>query len=324
MRSNILTQYGDLPDVKVFYDGRGMQMPLPSDKGNDGHLTVLFPADCVALDLIDIQSETIPDRVADPLPSVRELKINYCAKGRCELKLENGEVTYLTGGEISVDAGQALNSFYYPGGEYEGFEVVVFMDGKCGEVLSLLRQPFDSPQKLFDSCSRYQRPWIRNADSFLQGIYENFLLFMKNGLCMELFLLKISELLYYLEQFSFDQSDLRRTYYTPSQIEIAKRTHEIIVSDWSVRYTAKQLAERFGVSESSLKNYFSSVYGCGYAEYQHAARMRRAAKLLSDTESKVAEIAAAVGFSTQAKFGAAFKECYGVTPLEYRRTQRLK
>ena len=66
---------------------------------------------------------------------------------------------------------------------------------------------------------------------FLQGIYEDFLLFMKNGLRMELFLLKIAELLYYLEHFSFDQSELRRTYYTPSQIEIAKRTHEIIVSD---------------------------------------------------------------------------------------------
>lgn len=299
-------------------------MPLPSDKGADGNLTVLFPADCVALDLIDIKSETIPDRVADPLPTVRELKINYCAKGRCELKLENGEVTYLTGGEISVDAGQALNSFYYPGGEYEGFEVVVFMDGNCGNILSLLNQPFDSPQKLFDSCSQYERPWIRNADSFLQGIYEDFLLFMKNGLRMELFLLKIAELLYYLERFPFDQSDLRRTYYTPSQIEIAKRTHEIITSDLSVRYTARQLAERFGVSESSLKNYFSNVYGCGYAEYQHTARMGKAAELLANTENKVAEIAAAVGFSTQTKFGAAFKECYGVTPLEYRRKQKLK
>ena len=324
MRSKILSQYGDLPDVKVFYDGRGIQMPLPSDKGADGNLTVLFPADCVALDLIDIKSETIPDRVANPLPTVRELKINYCAKGRCELKLENGEVTYLTGGEISVDSGQALNSFYYPGGEYEGFEVVVFMDGDYGNILSLLSQPLDSPQKLFDSCSQYERPWIKNADPFLQGIYEDFLLFMKNGLRMELFLLKIAELLYYLEWFSFDQSDLRRTYYTPSQIEIAKRTHEIITSDLSVRYTARQLAEQFGISESSLKNYFSSVYGCGYAEYQHTARMRKAAELLANTENKVAEIAAAVGFSTQTKFGAAFKECYGVTPLEYRRKQKLK
>jgi len=31
-----------------------------------------------------------------------------------------------------------------------------------------------------------------------------------------------------------------------------------------------------------------------------------------------------VGVATQAKFGAAFKECFGITPLEFRRRMRLK
>ncbi len=36
------------------------------------------------------------------------------------------------------------------------------------------------------------------------------------------------------------------------------------------------------------------------------------------------DIGQAVGYSTQAKFGAAFMENFGVTPLEYRRKNRLE
>ena len=140
---------------------------------------------------------------------------------------------------------------------------------------------------------------------------------------MELVLVKILELILYVNQIDFRQVDLRRTYYTSSQIEIAKRTHDIILSDLSVRHTAKQLAKQFDISESSLKNYFRSVYGCGYLEYQQKVRMEKAAQMLRNGNEKVSDIAGAVGFSTQAKFGAAFKECYGVAPLEYRRTQKL-
>ena len=42
-----------------------------------------------------------------------------------------------------------------------------------------------------------------------------------------------------------------------------------------------------------------------------------------ETDDKIADIAMAVGYATQPKFGAAFKACYGVTPLEYRRQNRL-
>ena len=107
-------------------------------------------------------------------------------------------------------------------------------------------------------------------------------------------------------------------------MEIAKKTKDILISDLTIRYTARELARRFGVSETSLKNYFRSVYGCGYAEYQQTIRMQKSAELLGTTDEKIADIASAVGFATQAKFGAAFKECYGMTPLEYRRQCRLQ
>ena len=70
------------------------------------------------------------------------------------------------------------------------------------------------------------------------------------------------------------------------------------MSDLSVRFTAKDLANEYGISETSLKNYFRSVYGCGYAEYQQKARMQRSCELLAKTDLKVTEIGQTVGYAT--------------------------
>lgn len=72
-----------------------------------------------------------------------------------------------------------------------------------------------------------------------------------------------------------------------------------------------------------MKNYFLSVYGTGYAEYQQIKRMELSARLIRETDNKIADIAVTVGYATQPKFGAAFKACYGVAPLEYRRQNKL-
>ena len=48
-------------------------------------------------------------------------------------------------------------------------------------------------------------------------------------------------------------------------------------------------------------------------------RMEKAAQLLRETDLPVAEVARQVGYESQSKFTAAFKEQYGQLPKEYRR-----
>ena len=73
----------------------------------------------------------------------------------------------------------------------------------------------------------------------------------------------------------------------------------------------------------SLKNYFRGVFGENLSVWLRKARMRRAAELLRDTELRVAEIAAQVGYENQSKFAAVFARQFGCSPLEYRRRARL-
>ncbi|MCR5390726.1 MAG: AraC family transcriptional regulator [Lachnospiraceae bacterium] len=323
----ILEKYRKVSGAVLSRDRRRIDIPLPAEHGDtEGRLTTIFPGGPILLNLIDIRTREIPVNIASPKKNknvYRVLKINYCIAGRCELRLCSGECTYLAAGEIAVDAGQALSAFYYPSGEYRGFEIVVYPDflpRKCevfGECLS-------SPERIYEQCSDFEHPWIRSSDESVSGMYERLRLCTDKYDNSELTLLLCLEAFSLLSHMDFSKEVTRRTYCTASQAEIAKRTREKIMSDLSVRYTARELAKSFGVSETSLKNYFRSVYGCGYAEYQQTVRMEKAARLLEETEDKVAVIGQAVGFATQAKFGAAFKEFFGVTPLEYRRGKKLK
>ena len=54
------------------------------------------------------------------------------------------------------------------------------------------------------------------------------------------------------------QNSTPRTYYTASQVAIAKEACAIVTADLRQSHPAHTLAARFGISESSLKNYFAA------------------------------------------------------------------
>ena len=72
-------------------------------------------------------------------------------------------------------------------------------------------------------------------------------------------------------------------YFTRSQIAIVKDAEALILSDLSKRITAKELADRFGVSESSFKFYVKGILGESYLSYFRKKRMEKAAELLEST-----------------------------------------
>src|SRR5699024_167921 len=113
-------------------------------------------------------------------------------------------------------------------------------------------------------------------------------------------------------------------FYTETQVEIAKRAAQILSDDLRQHIPVRQIAERFSVSETSLKNYFRGVYGQNISTWLREIRMNEAARLLSATKRPIAEISEQVGYSNQGKFAAVFKKQFGLSPLEYRRSKNLE
>ena len=112
------------------------------------------------------------------------------------------------------------------------------------------------------------------------------------------------------------------TYFTKSQIAIVKEAEALILGNLTRRFTAKEMAERFGISESSFKFYVKGILGDSYLNYFRKKRMEKAAELLESSTWKVIEVANAVGYENQGKFAKAFAETYGVSPLEFRRLSK--
>lgn len=112
------------------------------------------------------------------------------------------------------------------------------------------------------------------------------------------------------------------TCFTRSQIAVVKEAEAVILQDLFRRITAKEMADRFGISESSFKLYVRGILGDSYLSYFRKKRMEKAAELLESTSLKVIEIANSVGYENQGKFAKVFAETYGVSPLEFRRLSK--
>jgi AraC-like DNA-binding protein len=98
--------------------------------------------------------------------------------------------------------------------------------------------------------------------------------------------------------------------------------HDQLVGSLDTGVTVEALAKKYGISPISLNKYFSIMYGDTVHKYLQSYRMDHAAKLLSDTDKSIADIALDVGYENQGKFATLFKRIYGMSPLEYRRCKK--
>ena len=297
-------------------------------EGRDGTLIYCSLGSELALFLYNILSTSIrnvyPDNRFSP-GNPNYISINYCFRGRCELCLNNGAYTYLSQGELAIDAGfvaKDTTGFYYPAADYLGIELAVNAGDGWNEKYLLNGMPFQVPAYIFEKVRENGQPFITkagdalrlNADHLREGILGD----------VDCTLLQLDVLRFLVTlQSVFSAEPAQRTFLTYSQVQIAKEVHDLLIADLSKRYSALELSSRFSISETSMKNYFRSVYGTGYARFQSEQRMNKAAGLLAAGVQNVSEIAEAVGYSNQSRFAKAFRQHFGVSPLEYRRRCNL-
>ena len=96
-----------------------------------------------------------------------------------------------------------------------------------------------------------------------------------------------------------------------------------IIDRFFQRNYAKQLieddlAELLHISRRQLVRVLKDSYGKSFRERLLETRMEHASWLLKTTGERAGEIAAEVGYGSEASFYRAFKAYYGLTPAEYR------
>ena len=258
----------------------------------------LFPG--LTLAFIFVNAPVWPE--SDENSNLKPLLINYCVSGRSELLLDDGSYIYLKENDFCVSEQTAQKEYIFPTRQYQGIKIyfdLPLLLQSCGELLKSFS--LDLPTLEENYCGNH-KTYINEADSELENIFQN--------------LWRLSNM------------EIRPPktcgFYTETQVEIAKRAAQILSDDLRQHIPVRQIAERFSVSETSLKNYFRGVYGQNISTWLREIRMNEAARLLSNTKRPIAEISEQVGYSNQGKFAAVFKKQLGLSPLEYRRFKNLE
>jgi len=101
---------------------------------------------------------------------------------------------------------------------------------------------------------------------------------------------------------------------------VIQMLHSYIQDHMNEELTLTKLSSLVYHSPTYLSRLYKRTTGMKLFDYITEQRMRKAAVMLVETNMKINEIAAAVGYETAAYFTLTFKKMFRVTPQEYRTT----
>jgi AraC-like DNA-binding protein len=105
--------------------------------------------------------------------------------------------------------------------------------------------------------------------------------------------------------------------------KLVDRAKLILSGDLARRWTLAEIAAEAGVSPVYLTQLFQQVEGVPLYRYQLRLRLARALDRL-DRADDLTELALDLGFSSHSHFTAAFRQAYGRSPADFRRSAHLR
>lgn len=273
----------------------------------------------ISLSYTDIVSNSFPHRHA-ALDHI--MQINYCRAGQVVWDMRRGGSIFLNPGDFSVHTLDvcADSTLHFPTGQYQGLTIFVDLREASAHPPELI-----SDTGIFDGLL-WERFGRDGTAAFMAGTEQSESIFSAfYGQPEELRLtyqrLKVLELLLYLARQEPARQN-RLAEYPPKQIKIVREVHDTLLRHMEQRITIEELSKQYLINPTTLKAAFKAVYGTSLAAHIKEHRMEQAAKLLRETDMSIAKIAQAVGYDSQSKFTAAFKDAMQVLPTAYRKRAR--
>ena len=271
--------------------------------------------DGIIIAFIDINIDNI-DNVffEDEIPH-RLLEINHCAEGRYSYAVGDDEIVYFGKGDLCVsiyDLTKTNSDF--PLGYYEGLEIFIDIDAANDHIKSHIPD-FDLIE-LYESLEKSKGYKLIRANEKIDHVIGE-LYCVDERIKESYFKLKCLELLLF---FSIaGESKDESISLSKRQVEIVEKVKDDLVIDLESRITIDDLAERYAVSKTALKNCFKEVYGKPIYKWRKEYRLDCACRMIEEDDLTISEISKKVGYASPSKFSQAFKEYVGCTPSEYRK-----
>ena len=246
------------------------------------------------------------------------IQINYCKAGQLRWNMKSGSRIYLNYGDYSLHSMQACTQslMEFPQGFYKGLTICIDLAKLKTSPLKLFGEIFDVNQLCQKFCGERKAaalPASRHIEHIFSEVYD-----LPERMILPYLKLKCQELLLFLEMTEPAESQSLDPYHS-GQTETIRRIHSQITENLSCRYTIEELSRQYLINTAALKNIFKSVYGLPIASYMKHYRIRKAAELLRESSMSISDAASAVGYESQSKFSAAFKDIMKMLPSDYRR-----
>lgn len=105
----------------------------------------------------------------------------------------------------------------------------------------------------------------------------------------------------------------------------AKNVYEMIQyleAEYRERITLQDIAARWSYAPNYASGLFKEYVGINFYDYLTRIRLRQATRSLSETNARISDIAAEHGFQDLKSFNTKFREIFGRSPSEYRKSLR--
>ncbi len=143
------------------------------------------------------------------------------------------------------------------------------------------------------------------------------------GTGSDVVLAKLSEVLFVetLRRFIQELPDEQKGWLAGARDPVIGEALALLHKNPSRPWTIAELAHQVGVSRTRFAERFSHFLGEPPMAYLARWRLKLAAEMLRSSHANVGEIAAEVGYESEAAFNRAFKRQFGYPPAQFRRTR---
>ena len=271
----------------------------------------VFPG--VILAYMDMQIDNIDDVFFENQLSNRLLEINHCAGGRYSYAVGDDKIVYFGKGDLCIsiyDLTKTLSDF--PLGYYKGLEIFIDVDVANDYVKEYIPD-FDLIEFYEELYNSKGYVLVRSNDEIDHVIGE--LYHVDERIRKSYHKLKCLELLLFFSITNFSKAESISL--SKRQAEIVENVKNDLVSDLDKKITLDELANKYEISKTSLKNCFKEVYGKPIIKWIKEYKLDYACRLIETGDYSISDVSKMVGYSSPSKFSQAFREYVGCTPSEY-------
>lgn len=273
----------------------------------------IFPG--IILSYIDMHVENMENVFFEDNISSRMLEINHCASGRYAYQVGDDRIIYFEKGDLCISISDVTKSVSdFPLGYYKGLEIFMDID-VANEYIKRYLPDFDIVE-FYEGLKKSNGYVLVRANERIDHVIGE-LYDVDERIKLDYFRLKCIELMLFFSITEFRDND--KISLSRKQADIVENVKNDLINDLESQITIDELASKYAISKTSLKNCFREVYGKPIFRWRKEYRLDYACKLIEQDELTISEISKRVGYSSPSKFSQAFKDYVGCTPSEFRK-----